>query len=83
MAWNPSPKVASAREIAKRFGFDQVVIIGISNRAGTMESISYGETKGMCSHAKGLADKAYAAIYKAMEERANQSVQPTANSRRA
>ncbi|KKU86992.1 MAG: hypothetical protein UY18_C0050G0020, partial [Microgenomates group bacterium GW2011_GWF2_47_9] len=29
MAWNPSPKVASAREYGKKFGADQVIIIAI------------------------------------------------------
>ena len=66
MAWNPSPKVAFARDYAKKFGADQVIIIAIDNRKETMEAVSFGETKSSCAEAKKLADAAYKAIHKAL-----------------
>ena len=48
MAWNPSPKVAVARDFGKKFGFDQVLIIGIDNTHDKMETITYGSTKASC-----------------------------------
>lgn len=68
MAWNPSPKVETAREVARKHKYDQVIIIGISNRRGTMESITYGETKQLCDETRRLGDAAYAAVYKKLEE---------------
>lgn len=52
MAWNPSPKVAAARDIAKKFGKTKVVILMLDEREGTMEYASFGETKEMCTDAK-------------------------------
>ena len=63
MAWNPSPKVAAARDIGKKFGFDQVIILGINNDKDQMEAISYGSTKSSCGQAKGYANVAYDAVY--------------------
>ena len=62
MAWNPSPKVAAARDYGQKFGADQVIIIAIDNRRETIEAISYGETKRLCAETKGLADVAYKAV---------------------
>lgn len=60
MAWNPSPKVAAAREIGRRFGRDMVVVLMIHD--GQLEAVSYGRTKALCAEAKGYADKAFDAI---------------------
>ena len=65
MAWNPSPKVAAARDIGARFRKDQVIVLMIDNRAGTLEYASYGETRALCDEAKWLADAAYAAVARA------------------
>jgi hypothetical protein len=62
MAWNPSPKVAAARDFGKKFGADQVIIIAIDNKRETIEAISYGETKRLCAETKPLADAAYQAV---------------------
>jgi hypothetical protein len=64
MAWNPSPKVAVARDIAEKFGKSKVVILMLNEKDYTMESVSYGETKQKCAEAKKLADVIYNAAYK-------------------
>jgi len=56
MAFNPSPKVRAAGEVAKEFGKDQVVVLMINHAEGTLEYASYGKTKTDCDEAKGLAD---------------------------
>jgi hypothetical protein len=63
MAWNPSAKVAAARDIGNKFGANKVIVIMINERAGIIESASYGETKAECAMAKRLADVAYDAVY--------------------
>lgn len=62
-AWNPSPKVAAARDIAKRFGKDQVIVLMLNRGSqGTIEAISYGRNRVLCADAKALASVAYDAI---------------------
>ena len=61
MAWNPSPKVAAARDYAKKFGKQQVIILAI-DKEDKLDYASYGETKPLCSMAKILADIAFDAI---------------------
>ena len=67
MAWNPSPKVAAAREIGARFGCPQVVIVLIDQERGTLESISYGKTQRLCRDAQSLGDAAWEAVYRKIE----------------
>lgn len=62
MAWNPSPKVADCREIARKWGKPQIIILAVDPVAGTLEYASYGETKASCAEARRLADVAYQAI---------------------
>ena len=62
MAWNPSPEVAEARNIARRFGKDQVIVIMLDLERGTIESVTYGRTKALCADAKRLGDVAYDAV---------------------
>lgn len=57
MAWNPSPKVADCREIARKWGMNQLVIVGINTESGTYEIASYGETKSLCADAKRLNER--------------------------
>lgn len=68
MAFNPSAKVAAARDIGRKFGFDQVIIIGINNKKNIMASASYGETKTSCDECEGLADAAYDAVFEKIDE---------------
>lgn len=58
MAWNPSSKVAAARDIGQKFKKDQVIIIMIDNKQDPAEAeyISYGKSKLLCKDAKILAD---------------------------
>jgi len=65
MAWNPSPKVAAARDIAEQFDKQQAIVILIDLKAQTIESITYGKTKALCTDAKRLGDAAYDAVMKA------------------
>ena len=58
MSWNPSPKVADCREIARKWRKQQVIILAVDIKAGTLEYASYGETKPLCDEAKVLADAA-------------------------
>ena len=66
MAWNPSPKVAIARDFAKKFGKKQIIILAI-DKNGVLEYASYGETKKLCDNAKRVADIAFDAIMKFYE----------------
>jgi len=61
MAWNPSPKVAVARDFAKKFDKQQVVILSVT-KDGILEYASYGKTKRLCNKAKKLADIAFEAV---------------------
>ena len=63
MAWNPSPKVADCRDIARKWkGKDQVIILAIDRKSGTLEMATYGETKALCADAKRMGDAAYDAV---------------------
>lgn len=60
MAWNPSPKVADCREIARKWGKKhQVIILALDRDAGTVEMATYGETKALCNDARRLGDAAW------------------------
>lgn len=68
MAFNPSPKVADCRDIARKWNKPQVIILAVDPIAGTLEYASYGESKTHCDEAKRLADVAYQAIMDKYEE---------------
>jgi hypothetical protein len=68
MAFNPSPKVAAARDIGNKFHKPMVIVIMLDPNAGTMEYASYGQTAKLCGEAEKLADVAYEAIYKHLEK---------------
>lgn len=67
MAFNPSPKVADCRDIARKWRKEAVIILGVNVTQGTLEYASYGETKDLCSEAKRLADEAHDAIIQAYQ----------------
>lgn len=62
MAWNPSPKVADCREIARKWNKHQVIILAIDVNSKTLEMATYGETRMLCDEAKKIGDLAYNAI---------------------
>lgn len=62
MAWNPSPKVADCREIARKWGVQQVIIIALDVPKNTIEYASFGETKALCDRTQKLAEAAYEAV---------------------
>lgn len=68
MAWNPSPKVADCREIARKWGKQQVIILAIDLADGTLEMATYGQTQGLCADAKRLGDAAYQAVIDHFED---------------
>ena len=68
MAWNPSPRVADCREIARKWGMKQVIIIGINHATDRMEMATYGETKVLCGLTKSLGDHLYQEAYDALAE---------------
>lgn len=61
MAWNPSPKVADCREVARRWGVAQVIIFGISSE-GEMAMATYGSTLELCACSEKLGDIAFDAM---------------------
>jgi len=61
MAWNPHPKVADCRDIARKWGKEQVIIIAIDG-AGRLDMATYGQTMKLCGCAKQLGDTAFNAI---------------------
>ena len=63
MAWNPSPKVAAARDFGKKFNQDIVIILHVS-KDGQIGYASYGKTRPLCTAARQLADKAFDALIK-------------------
>lgn len=73
MAWNPSPEVAAARDFAKQFGWDRVVILYDSK--GKFGYTSYGATKGLCASARRIADWLWAPFREALivENRSTES----------
>ena len=56
--WNPSPKVAIARDVAKKLGADRVVIL-YTTPTRQCVCISFGVTKSLCANAKHLGDRVY------------------------
>jgi len=77
MAWNPSPKVAAARDIGQKFGKAQVVVFMIDQDAGTVEFASYGETRELCAEARKIGDIAFDAIMAAMVVKFNVNAKET------
>ncbi len=61
MAFNPTPQVAVARDFAKKFGADRVVIYFVKPD-GQYGYASYGKTKELCKQAGCVADKTFAAM---------------------
>jgi hypothetical protein len=58
MAWNPSPEVAIARDVAAKFKADRVVIL-YTLPDGRFGYASYGQTKELCADARKLGDKLF------------------------
>jgi hypothetical protein len=54
VAWNPSPKVAAARDVAEKFGFAKAIVVLVNDHTGKFEVVSYGKTARSCDQAKQL-----------------------------
>jgi len=61
MGFNPSPKVADCRDIARKWGKEQVIIISLDDE-GRMEMATFGKTRELCVVAKKLGDVAFDCI---------------------
>ena len=61
MAFNPTPEVAAARDFARKFKKQQVIIIAIDT--DTLQVATYGETVELCAEAKKLGDRCYNAVF--------------------
>ena len=62
MAWNPEPRVADCREIARRWGGKKQVIIMAIDEEGRIDMATYGETKQLCTVAFELGKVGLKAI---------------------
>ena len=67
MAWNPSPKVAVARDFGQKFDKQQVFIVSLDRNRRTVEVISYGQTKALCAEAKALGATVQETVFKNYE----------------
>lgn len=56
-------KISVAKELAKKHGFDKVIIFGINELESTVEGTSYGVNKTECVWAKKIMQHAWQAIY--------------------
>jgi hypothetical protein len=71
MAWNPSPEVQVARDVAAKLGHlaksrvTQVVITYVTPD-GRLGSVTYGADKSLCDTAQVLGDALYAHTMKLM-----------------
>lgn len=68
MAWNPSPAVAEARDIAVKHGDDMVIVLRINLGTELLKSASYGKTKVLCDFAGQLSNSAVKHIEKILEK---------------
>ncbi len=61
MAWNPSEQVKAARDLARKWNQEQIIILSIDGE-GRMGCVTYGETLKLCNCAKKLGNVAFDAI---------------------
>jgi hypothetical protein len=61
MAWNPDPKVADCREIARRWNQEQVIVLALDGE-GRLQLVTYGRTRKLCDCAWALGQEAFEAI---------------------
>lgn len=66
MAWNPSPKVAAARDLGGKFGKRVVIVLMVDD--DHLEYASWGQTRKLCDFGEVLAEAAYDAVMKELEE---------------
>ena len=59
MAWNPSPKVADLRDISRKWGYNQIVVLAVNTKTGKFETVSYGETRALCDAARRINEHIY------------------------
>ena len=62
MAWNPDPKVADCREVARKWRMTQTIVLGFDQAKGTFAIASYGETAEMCANARKINERIAAMI---------------------
>ena len=68
VAWNPSPKIAAARDFGKKHKKHMVAIVAINFEDNTVEVTTYGETVQLCKCAALMGKPLHDAAYKWWEE---------------
>ena len=61
MVWNPSPKVADLRVLARKWKKYEVIVLALGHD-GNLECVTYGTTEVLCDDAKKLGDVAFDAV---------------------
>ena len=59
MAWNPSPKIADLRDLARKWNVGQLVVLEVYELSGKFGVLSYGRTPQLCDKAKFAADQVF------------------------
>ncbi len=62
MAFNPSPKVAAARDYGRKYGKDVVVIVSFDENFGRYEIVSWGKNRELCQNGKIIGDELEKAV---------------------
>lgn len=53
---NEKQRINDCRDLSRRWGCDQVVVIAIDSIEGTFQTVSYGATRELCARARVLND---------------------------
>lgn len=67
MAWNPSPEVAAARDMAAKINADRVIVL-YTTEDGKCGGVSYGKTKVKCGEAKKMMDGLWGKYQEVLED---------------
>lgn len=77
-----NPKIAAARDFARKWGKDQVIIISVDLEGGTLEVDTYGETRALCEAARKLGDLAFETVRSAHVRAQEEEWRPTSPPRK-
>lgn len=70
MAWNPSPEVAAARDMAEQFGWSRVVILHDNGK--DFGYVSFGKTRSLCASAKRIGELLWKPFELALQQESRQ-----------
>ena len=63
MAYNDNPKVRDCEDLAGKYGYDKVILIGINEKEREFSVTSYGENRNECTRARDIGTRVYEAVY--------------------